>query len=200
MIDLTKLHKASLLGAATIVLGLSLSACGEEATLEDTFLTQADIQLYLDSAPPSQQEFLADGEVTPAERERAFLNFVACASDQGVEVYDYKLTPTGGNSYSTRLASGEVGAVPDFEEDGAPIEVTDQGKIVETCDSEFFVSTEIVYSYQHRRKGDELRKFWDDMADCMRRLGADVPDGADRNQMEDINRDYANQCWLELGG
>ena len=95
--------RLGVLGVAACV-GMALGGCsGGGDTLDDFPLSWEQIQAVIDQAGPSQLPFLADGVVTPAERERAFLNAVTCAADQGVEVYDYTLYPYGSEEFLTRV-------------------------------------------------------------------------------------------------
>lgn len=192
------------------VAGFVVSSCGGATDTADGFvLSQEEIDLVIDSAGPSQAPFLEDRVITPAERERAYLNFVECASQRGVEVFGWSLNPHGGDSFNTRLLSGS----PAFGEDstgedadhGAGEGATKQpatieDEVVDVCRGEHYTAVGVLHEYLNRRTGSEVQEFEAQIAECMRDRSVDVPSGADFDQMRDIDRDTANRCYVEIDG
>lgn len=194
----------------SVLLGLGVAGCsGADGPRSDFPLTAQELQVELDAAGESQRPFLADGVITPAERERAYLNFVSCAAQRRVEIYDFSLDPRGGDSFNTRTAgetSEEEQVTPDPAEgrhgDGAAVErpVSLVDRVVDECRGEHYAAVGLLFSYQNRRSGQELQQFEADLAQCMRDRGAEVPVGATKEQMSGIDRELNNLCWAENGG
>lgn len=189
-----------LIAALAAVQGdFTLAGCGE--AIEDSFpLSREEVQVEIDAAGESQQAFLADGVITPSERERAYLNFVQCAAEDDVRVYDFQLNPRGGDSFNTEdLSVGHVSQSPgqsDGPADG-PVAVpgTRVEDVVSRCRGEHYVAVGLLHAYQNRRSGDELTRFEGDVAQCMRDRGVDVPAGATQDQMAELDRAANGECF-----
>jgi len=195
--------RSAIAPVALTLAALLLSACGRVNGESDGFvLSDEEVQRVVDAAGPSQETFLEDGEISPAERERAYLNFVECSLQQGVEVFDWSLNPHGGDSFNTRLISGDE---PDEElvapGDGA-VEGTSsvESRAVDLCRGKHYTAVGVLYESLNRRTGSELQSFEGIIAECMRRLSFDVPNGADLSQISEIDRAAANSCFLEADG
>lgn len=132
----------------------------------------------------SQRPYLADGEVTPAEREAAFLAWVSCIESEGVEVTDYSLDPRGGETINIDSALAE-----DVED-----------RIVTDCRQEYYLAVSAVYSRQHgltqQEEADQLAR----IAQCMRDKGLDVPEGLSFLQLQDLDPYQAGLCYEAAGG
>jgi hypothetical protein len=181
-----------------------LGACSNAGQALDDFpLSAEEVARAVDGASPSQQPILADGIVTTAERERAYLAFIDCAQQGGVEVYGWELAPDGGDTFQTRLLSAAsvppssttiAGAAPPGAVE-APPSVEDQ--VINSCRHEQYTEVGLLYTFTHRLTGDDLRDWYDRIADCMRSKGVDVPSGATLDQMESIDRGLEGRCEAE---
>ncbi len=137
----------------------------------------------------AQAPYLADGEVTPAEREAAFLAMVACMEDRGVEVTDYELQPRGGESI--------------FVTSDLPEEAED--RIVRECRQEYYLAVAAVYARQHEPSEREVAQHLDRAAECMRSRGlpipAELPKGVPEYEafafLADFDPQAASTCWDE---
>ena len=127
----------------------------------------------------AQAPYLADGEVTPAEREAAFLAMVACMKERGVEVTDYELQPRGGESI--------------FVASDLPEEAED--RVVRECRQEYYLAVAAVYARQHGPTAEEEAREAKRIAECMRERGVDVPDGLTFLEMNDIDPFQAGMCY-----
>lgn len=96
---------------------ISVAACGSSAQDDTTAATalpwvENDVAALIAESTPSQRPYLEDGTVTPAERERAFLDFLDCMSAEGLTTTEYELRPEGGESVVQ-----EQGSLTDTEVD-----------------------------------------------------------------------------------
>ncbi len=123
--------------------------------------------------------YLADGNVTAAEREAAFLAMAACMKDRGVEVTDYELQPRGGESI--------------FVTSDLPEEAED--RIVRKCRQEYYLAVAAVYARQHGPTAEEEAIEAKRIAECMRERGVDVPDDLTFLEMNDIDPFQAGMCY-----
>ena len=202
-------HKAKRLYAGSFVIVLissMLCGCSNSEELDDFPLSWEQVQALLDDAGESQLPFLEDGVVTQAERERAFLNFIECSADRGVEIYDYVLYPYGGSEFNDRLY-GSSG--PEPTDESKLIDLGDghyqssgrlEDDVAFDCIGKHFEVVNLLYSYQVRRTGKELEQFYADIAQCMRDLGWEVSPGATRDQMHEIDMPSFAQCRNDNGG
>ena len=127
----------------------------------------------------AQAPYLADGEVTPAEREAAFLAMAACMEDRGVEIVDYDLRPRGGETIEVQSE------LPDDEED----------RVVRECRQEYYLAVAAVYARQHGPTAEERAREAERIADCLRDHGVDVPDGLTFEEMYDLDPRQAGLCY-----
>ena len=135
----------------------------------------------------AQAPYLADGEVTQAEREAAFLAMVACMKDRGVEVTDYELQPRGGESI--------------FVTSDLPEEAED--RVVRECRQEYYLAVAAVYARQHGPTLREIAEHLERAADCMRSRGFSVPNDLPHVAAEyeafgflaDFDPRIASECW-----
>lgn len=165
-------------------------------------LSDEEIQQVIAAAGPSQVSFIEDRVITPAERERAYLNFVECSRAEGVEVFEWSLNPYGGDSFNTRLISGDPSDEDEIGGNGEAVEGTPsiEERVVEVCRGEHYTAVGVLYEFLNRRSGAELEEFEQEIAECMRRQSISVPEGADISQMSDIDRTASNLCFLEADG
>ncbi|MDR2975290.1 MAG: hypothetical protein LBV00_11370 [Propionibacteriaceae bacterium] len=160
--------------------------------------------MEIDRAGQSEKEFLDDDIITPSERERAYLNFVACAAAKGIEIYDYALDPHGGDSFHSRPigVQSDAPAVPRDTPRGNESEIVErptspEETIVQDCRLEHYTAVGLLYSYNHRLTGAKLAQFNEEVAQCMRDQGVDVPKGATEDQMADIDHWVHSDCFTE---
>lgn len=126
-----------------------------------------------------QAPYLADGEVTAAEREAAFLAMAACVKERGVEVTGYELDPRGGEYV-------EVSSdLPEEAED----------RIVKECRQQYYLAVAAVYARQHGPTAEEETAEAERIAECMRERGVDVPDGLTFLELNDIDPFQAGLCY-----
>lgn len=196
-----------MVGAALLLCSTLVSCSGSGESADDFPLTEQEIQTELDAAGESQRPSLEDGVITPAERERAYLNFVSCSAERGVEIYDYHLDPRGGDSFHSRQIGAGTGdetpPSPPGEPTGegpSPVPAGAADLVVEECRQAHYVAVGLLYSYQNRLTGQELERFEADVAQCMRDGGADVPAGSSSDQMSEIDRNLHNECWVKNRG
>lgn len=195
----------ALVAAAIITV---LGACSDdENSLDDFPLSREEVDRAIALASPAQRAALEDLEITDAERERAYLEFIDCAREGGVEIYDWRLAPTGGDSFMTRPVGGAM--PPDTQPsqpvsqesgdavrtDGSPLDA-----VVDACRHQHYTEISLLYEYNHRLTGDDLRQFYADVAACMRARGLDVPEGASADQLSEIDRATESVCEQQVRG
>jgi hypothetical protein len=130
----------------------------------------------------AQAPYLADGSVTAAEREAAFLAMASCTEAQGVRVTTYDLYPRGGEHV-------EVSSdLPEDEED----------RIVRDCRQEYYLAVAAVYARQHGLTAEEEAAEAERIAECMREDGVDVPEGLSFLEMNDIDPTRAVFCYQAI--
>ena len=165
-----------------LVLVVSVTACGRGlspvSTDQDDGGPSIEEIIELE-ATESQAPYLADGDVTPAEREAAFLAWVTCMESQGVVVTDYSLDPHGGETINVDSA---------FPEDL-------QDRIVTQCRQEHYLVVAAVYTRQHGLTQAEEAEQAERIAQCMRDRGVDVPEGLTFLQLQDIDPFQAGLCY-----
>ena len=127
----------------------------------------------------AQAPYLADGKVTPAEREAAFLAMAACMEDRGVEIVDYDLRPRGGERIEV------ASELPDDEED----------RVVRECRHEYYLAVAAVYARQYGPTAEEEAREAERIAECMRERGVDVPEGLTFEEMHDLDPFQAGMCY-----
>ncbi len=127
----------------------------------------------------AQAPYLADGKVTPAEREAAFLAMAACMKDRGVEITNYELRPRGGESIEVQSE------LPDEEQD----------RVVRECRQEYYLAVGAVYARQYGPTAEEEAKEAERIAECMRERGVDVPDGLTFLEMYDLDPRQGGLCY-----
>ena len=127
----------------------------------------------------AQAPYLADGKVTPAEREAAFLSMAACMKDRGVEIADYDLQPGGGETIEVQSE------LPDDEQD----------RVVRECRQEYYLAVAAVYARQYGPTAEEQAREAERIAECMRERGVDVPEGLTFLEMNDLDPLQAGLCY-----
>ncbi len=163
---------------------LALASCGTAAGTSDEasslYLSEADINILIDTAPEAQQRFIEDGLVTDAEREAAYLEFIGCMEDQGIATLNYELGSNGGDT---------------FEQDSGSIDPEQVNSITTSCRSAHYVEVGAVYEFNNRLSEEDQQRILDDTAACMRDKGFDVVEGATLDQMNEIERTETATCW-----
>lgn len=139
-----------------------------------------DVNALIAEASLAQRPYVADGKVTPAERESAFLAFLACMEKEGLVTTDYSLRTDGGESVTQ--ATGALTA-----------EQVD--RITSTCRTYNYTIVGAVYAAHNQRSEEEEREVLDKAAGCMRDRGIDVPDKATLNQLSEADRGTATECY-----
>ena len=147
--------KARSLRASLALMVLLFGACTDEAENGSQ-----PFGALLRSTSPEQAEFLADGELTSAEYEKAFFALVACLEDRGIRVSETETDAPMGYSY-TRLT-------PDTPEGQAKSEA-DHGE----CRSQHFDEIELAWADKHFDPEADAA-FYRAVADCVRAEGVEV--------------------------
>ncbi len=174
-------------GRAARLLGLGLAVavllvgCGGTDTTGPPAQGQQEIdRLIADEATEAQRPYLEDGVVTAAEREAAFLSYVSCLEDSGIEVKDYFLKPRGGETLS--MSSDVL--------DNATVE-----EVNDDCREQHYRVTAIVFSTQNAPTAQEEAQWLLEVIECLRKRGFDVPDGATRDDLIDIAPLESSECY-----
>ena len=144
-----------LASALIVLLGLLGAACSDEP--DDS---SQGFAAPFRSTSPDQAELLADGELTLAEYENAFLALVACLEDRGIRVIDTEFVDSRGFNYSTMD--------PDTPEGQAKFD-SDHN----VCRSQHFDDIALAWAYINADP-DADAAFYEAVADCVRGEGVDV--------------------------
>lgn len=128
--------------------GFGCSAESTQSPADSALLATA-----ISEASPYGQQVLADGEVTQAEREGAFLQFASCISKNGMKVESYRLRARGGSNF-------DISNPPEMPEATAL-------RLQDECLNTEFEPVDAVYVTQHRRSAKEDETFAVEVAKCI---------------------------------
>ncbi len=148
-----------------VMLSLGFSACGAESVSRELPVRSELVTELLEDVPTFQRVILEDGEVTPAEYEKAVLATMACVADAGYDVVPPRLDEQTGALYFFYESV--------VDDDG--IDLADQE--YEGCYDEYQERVDTLYFFNAARVVDQRDISLEDIAQCLRAAGIeDVPD------------------------
>jgi len=181
-----------------VLLGLAMAAVllggcgGDTATAKavelpaDTpeWLVQEIERMISEEATETQRLHLEDGIVTAAEREAAYLAYLACLEDNGIEILWYELKPTGDT------LRGDKGDLSEAAEEQASL----------ACRTEHYKVVGMVFVEQNGPSAEQEADWWREAGECMRELGHDVPVDPTKYELMEIDDFAALDCYDEAAG
>lgn len=160
-----------------VVMAATVVGCGTHEPTA-TGLSPEINRLIAEEATEAQHPYLEDGVVSPAEREGAFLAWVACVEGNGVEVLDYTLRD-----------DGETISTTSNLDDAA------EERVIEDCRREEYRVVAIVFREQNARSAQEEADWVQQTTDCMREQGAEAPDSATLDDLLAVDPLIAGRCY-----